>query len=56
MVRERGQITQLRGRPCMVVSDNGPELSSNAILKWQEDRKIDWRLHRARKADAKRFR
>lgn len=28
--------------PCMVVSDNGTELTSNAILKWQEDRKVDW--------------
>ena len=26
----------------MVVSDNGTELTSNAILKWQEDRKVDW--------------
>ena len=29
----------MRGYPCMVVSDNGTELTSNAILKWQEDRK-----------------
>ncbi len=26
----------------MVVSDNGTELTSNAILKWQEDRKVEW--------------
>jgi len=26
----------------MVVSDNGIELTSNAILKWQEGRKADW--------------
>jgi putative transposase len=25
----------------MVVSDNGMELASNAILKWQEDRFVD---------------
>ena len=25
----------------MVVSDNGTELTSNAILKWQEDRKVE---------------
>ena len=25
----------------MVVSDNGTELPSNAILKWQEDRRIE---------------
>ena len=26
----------------MVVSDIGTELTSNTILKWQEDRKVDW--------------
>ncbi len=26
----------------MVVSDNGTEQTSNVILKWQEDRKVDW--------------
>ena len=26
----------------MVVSDNGTELTSNAMLKWQEDRKVGW--------------
>ena len=26
----------------MVVSDNGTELTSNAILKWQQDRQIEW--------------
>ena len=26
----------------MVVSDNGTELTSNAMLKWQEDRKVSW--------------
>jgi putative transposase len=26
--------------PCMVVSDNGTELTSNVILELQEDRKV----------------
>ena len=26
----------------MVVSDNETKLTSNAILKWQEDREVDW--------------
>lgn len=26
----------------MIVSDNGTELTSNAILKWQEERRIEW--------------
>ena len=25
-----------------MVSDNGTELASNAILKWQQDRKVEW--------------
>ena len=35
-------IAEMRGYPCIVVSDNGTELTSNAILKWQENRKVDW--------------
>jgi len=31
-----------RGYPCMMVSDNGTELTSNAILAWQEDRRVGW--------------
>jgi putative transposase len=26
----------------MMVSDNGTELTSNAILAWQEDRRVGW--------------
>ena len=42
VARELDRIAEYRGYPCMVVSDNGTELTSNAILKWQEDRKVDW--------------
>lgn len=42
VARELDRIADLRGYPCMVVSDNGTELTSNAMLKWQEDRKVDW--------------
>ena len=42
VARELDRIAQLRGYPCMVVSDNGTELTSNAMLKWQEDRKVGW--------------
>ena len=37
------------GNPCMVVSDNGTELTSNAILKWQEERKVEWHYIAPRK-------
>ena len=42
MARELDLIAERRGQPCMVVSDNGTELTSNAILKWQEDRQVEW--------------
>ena len=42
VARELDWISEARGHPCMVVSDNGTELTSNAILKWQEDRKVEW--------------
>ncbi len=42
VARELDHIAAIRGYLCMVVSDNGTELTSNAILKWQEDRKVDW--------------
>ena len=42
VARELDNIARLRGYPCMVVSDNGTELMLNAILKWQEGRKVEW--------------
>lgn len=42
VARELDLICEIRGRPCMVVSDNGTELTSNAILKWQQDRRVEW--------------
>jgi len=54
--RELDRIAELRGYLCLVVSDNhcpagdvqsksaerGTALTSNAMLKWQEDRKVGW--------------
>lgn len=42
VARELDRIAEMRGYPCMVVSDNGTELTSNAMLKWQEDRQVEW--------------
>lgn len=42
VARELDKIARTRGHPCMVVSDNGTELTSNAILKWQKERKVEW--------------
>jgi putative transposase len=41
VARELDQIAELRGYPCMIVSDNGTELTSNAILAWQQ-RGVEW--------------
>ena len=37
VARELDTLVERRGRPCMIVSDNGTELTSHAILKWQRD-------------------
>ena len=42
IAREFDRIASVRGYPCMVVSDNGTELTSNAILQWQEERNVEW--------------
>jgi len=42
VVRELDRIVETRGRPRMIVSDNGTELTSNAILTWQQERTIEW--------------
>ena len=55
MARELTALIDRRGKPGMIVSDNGTELTSNAILKWCAEHKIEWpisRRDRAGKADA----
>lgn len=42
VARELDAIIAERGRPLMIVSDNGTELTSLAILKWTQDRQIEW--------------
>lgn len=37
MVRELDRLTLERATPTMIVSDNGTELTSAAILKWAAD-------------------
>ena len=38
--RELDRIVALRGRPAMIVSDIGTELTSHAILRWQQERGV----------------
>lgn len=40
MACELDRIAELCGYSCMVVSDIGTESTSNAVLKWQEGRKV----------------
>jgi putative transposase len=40
--RELDRIASRRGYPLLVVSDNGSELTSNAILRWQQERRVEW--------------
>jgi len=42
VARELTALIERRGRPSMIVSDNGTELTSNAILAWAGAHKIDW--------------
>ena len=42
VARELDRIAELRGYPCLVVSDNGTELTSRAILEWQNQTGIAW--------------
>jgi putative transposase len=42
VARERDRIIAWRGRPQTLVSDNGTELTSMAILKWSQTAKVAW--------------
>lgn len=43
VARELDAIIAWRGRPASITSDNGTELTSNAILGWADERRIAWR-------------
>ena len=42
VVRELADLIDERGAPKMIVSDNGTELTSNAVLIWSGEAKVDW--------------
>jgi putative transposase len=42
VARELDLLTVARGRPRTIVSDNGTELTSNAILVWAAESKVEW--------------
>jgi putative transposase len=42
VVRELEALVSRRGRPFGLVSDNGTELTSLAMLKWAQDARVEW--------------
>jgi putative transposase len=42
VVRELDAIITTRARPAMIVSDNGTELTSMAMLRWSQERQVEW--------------
>jgi putative transposase len=42
VARELDRLLGDRGKPKTIVSDNGTELTSNAILRWADDHKVAW--------------
>jgi putative transposase len=42
VARELATLFDASGKPQTIVSDNGTEFTSNAILKFVDDRKFDW--------------
>jgi putative transposase len=42
VARELDNIIRQRGRPATIVSDNGTEYTSNAILSWADDSCVGW--------------
>jgi len=42
VARELDRLIGERGLPAMIVSDNGSELTSNAILAWADQNRVEW--------------
>ena len=42
VARELDRIVVRRAKPATIVSDNGTELTSNAMLRWADERRVGW--------------
>jgi len=42
VARELTPLIESRGKPQLIVSDNGTEFTSNAILRWSKEHQIEW--------------
>jgi putative transposase len=56
VARELDRLVEFRGAPLRVVSDNGTELTSSAVLRWQEERGVEWHYIAPGKPQQKRLR
>ena len=55
VARELDAVIASRKRPAMIVSDNGTELTSMAILRWSQERPVEWHYIAPRQAPAERL-
>jgi putative transposase len=46
VVRELSRLVEVHGKPGRIISDNGSEFTSNAVLGWCQERGVDWRYIR----------
>ena len=42
VARELDSLAAVRSKPLTVVSDNGTELTSTSILRWSQERQVEW--------------
>ena len=42
VVRELDMLTSRYGKPLCIVSDNGTEFTSRAVLAWAQEQQIEW--------------
>ncbi len=42
VARELDALIARRGKPLMIVSDNGTEFTSMAMLRWSQDHRVEW--------------
>ena len=42
MTRELDELIRRRGKPDLIVSDNGTEMTSHAVLRWCQDTGVGW--------------
>jgi putative transposase len=42
VARELDAVIGIRGRPAMIVSDNGTEFTSMTMLRWSQEQQVEW--------------